>query len=123
MKTKHNHVRYSSKEKELLLNKDSCQECSEQATRTPGMWEVSKQNEIFVKGTATDIARCYGNGVHNAEANAAFIVKAVNLHDELVEGLDRIKSIIVEWSDGQDWADECEAIAEKLIQKSERGER
>jgi len=62
--------------------------------RTPGEWETSfngKDWDICMEGGGDMIADL--KDCPNAEANAAFIVKACNLHDELVDALKCLLSL------------------------------
>lgn len=67
------------------------------AQHTPTPWELFPTDKLEVvapSGRGTDrikVADCYH---YNGEANAAHIVKCVNLHDELVSGLQLAKALI-----------------------------
>jgi hypothetical protein len=62
------------------------------STHTPGPWEKTQSHDIFQVGGNCLVASCSGNSgfYPNAEANAAFIVRACNSHDDLLEVLEAI---------------------------------
>jgi hypothetical protein len=66
------------------------------AQRTPGPWAATMRAGeptdwvVYVPGTPLEICQMFHDGTEDneeGEANAAFIVKAVNNHDALVEAL------------------------------------
>lgn len=50
-----------------------------------GRWRKSVKNQKSIGGTI--VCNCFGNTKEEAEANAAFICKAVNNYDSLLEAL------------------------------------
>lgn len=67
--------------------------------RTPGIWQVDSAGtyvEVIEDGESVAIANCEDNTTMPTErcrANAAFIVRACNAHDELVAALTHIESL------------------------------
>ena len=68
-------------------------------TKTP--WRINKYGSIGYGEFGTDpivahVELFFGNEAdfHSHAANAAFIVKAVNCHDELVGAIDKIDSVM-----------------------------
>ena len=62
---------------------------------TPGPWEICKhgtpeafpQYGVYAEGNQNDHVIVKGDNQENAEANAAFIVRACNSHYEMLEAL------------------------------------
>ena len=67
---------------------------SKKVNRTQGEWEVVDRNVIRTKGNGfkfiAKVSTREPLSNAEAEANAVFIVKAVNNHDKLVEALDTL---------------------------------
>lgn len=72
-----------------------------QINHTQGEWKISstgfsKDEKRYITNHENDIvAHAYGDNIEESEANAERIVKAVNMHDELVKELVRAKQRIV----------------------------
>lgn len=62
---------------------------------TPNKAEIIKQRQMRYEGF--DIAHCYGE---DHEANAAFIVRACNSHDDLVAALEQMTAHYEHLDDG-----------------------
>jgi pyocin large subunit-like protein len=69
------------------------------AEHTPTPWHVRPGNDFDfgkagrIGATAVDdVATCWVSDSHNGEANAAFVVKAANHFDQMVEALTNIAS-------------------------------
>lgn len=71
-------------------------------SHTPTPWEHDKQSDCILDGEGRVIVSSY-ESEHNLEndtANAAFIVKACNSHDDLVAALNSIAHTFMENSQG-----------------------
>ena len=63
---------------------------TETAKHTPGPWEIRDNQEIIVReggGTVRLIAQCHAGHSPERSANAAYIVRACNSHEELLQAL------------------------------------
>jgi hypothetical protein len=69
-------------------------------TRTPGPWEVDKYSQITTPTEevllVSGVALPSGNHprIAEAEANAAFIVRACNAHEQLVKALEKVRIFV-----------------------------
>ena len=83
---------------------------------TPTPWYISETRlkttiEIYIDGWGYTLADCDAShssladkvGIEEVEANAAFIVKAVNCHDELLKALEGMLQIFLDVDDSADF--------------------
>lgn len=93
---------------------------------TPGPW-TANGDMVNTKKDCLYVAKCAGDTDEQAEANAEFIVRACNCHDELVEAckeflkLEKFTSSLRTPDPNGCWGDLCNAfaIAKSAISKAE----
>ena len=85
---------------------------------TPTPW-IDDNARIACSETGTSIAHC-NEYPFSAAANAAFIVKAVNCHDELVAALEKIAGVNdVDGNSSEcDFHEDCQDVARKALAKA-----
>jgi len=88
---------------------------------TPTPWKVGFKNPQTIESeTGKDIAACgaYRLSLKEAEANADFIVRAVNSHEALLEAAKQALKFINEKANGV-YVDASQHLLEKAIQQTE----
>jgi len=76
---------------------------------TPTPWQHGEgicEHKIYsiTRPELDEIARCYGDSAKEAHDNAAFIVRACNAHEGLIEALERIAWHELTWKESRDVA-------------------
>ena len=66
---------------------------TEQATRTPGPWKTEGA-QVLSDQCLYPVAICEGGTPDEGEANAAFIVRACNAHDDQVAALEAALTLV-----------------------------
>lgn len=54
---------------------------------TPLRWVQGQDGTSVISASGHDVAKCYGDTIEEAKANAVFIVRACNNHQRLVKAL------------------------------------
>jgi len=83
------------KEPEKVLNEP------EISQHTPTPWKVNRDEIDYVEIITNEnpfftVAKVTGGDMREARANAAFIVKAVNCHEELIKALNEVDDLLVD---------------------------
>lgn len=85
--------------------------------RTPGPWTVSGTGYIF--GNNTDTGRKIVIGTDIGIEDAAFIVKAVNAYDGMLEALKKASQALKIWAEVHNANDPVADYLDEVIAKSE----
>lgn len=85
---------------------------TQETKRTPTPWNISNPigYEIHIQADGKEKIAVVTDRHTEYEANAAFIVKAVNLHDELVEFVSKIASSVMV---SENWAIEASNLVSR----------
>lgn len=85
------------------------------ASHTPTPWEVQSDGnrEVFIRRGDKPIARMSIAWGNDPDANADFIVRAVNSHEELVSKLKTFRAIMIAKGDQAAYVAELEALIAK----------
>ena len=88
--------------------------------RTPGPWWVVKfEDKVCIDSADQGIARISPYANPNAEEDAAFIVTACNVHDELVAALEACRTSVCGYSikTSSDWEKLARSLYEELMDR------
>jgi hypothetical protein len=91
-------------------------------TPTPTPWKVTDKPGQFwagVEGSGGEFVADCRSAVSPAKENAAYIVRAVNVHEELLEALKALSSIVRKGSDKLP-VNVYEGVKKSLLEKAEQ---